>query len=111
MDIQNLEPAQAIALIDAGTVRVVDVRTPEEFERYRLSDAVLFPLQQFETALPLPDDGDDRPTLFYCEHGIRSMHACHAWNGGGGSGDVVYNLTGGMALWIAQELPHVTGRP
>jgi rhodanese-related sulfurtransferase len=100
MDEQELEPFQRISaeeakrMIDAGAVRLVDVREPNEWERDHLANATLLPLG---TLMQRPDAVGDDNVIFYCEMGQRSAVACEFAASLGL--EKIYNLEGGMTAW------------
>lgn len=67
--------AQRMLAAEAGTVRLVDVRDPEEYEFCRLRGAELIPLATLpaDAVAKLPDK--DAHILLYCHHGMRSLRA------------------------------------
>ena len=71
----TIRPAQALTLIERNqAVRVLDVRTPEEFATGHLPGAVNVPLaDDFEGAI---EDLDQRAAyVVYCQSGVRSAEA------------------------------------
>lgn len=94
---ENLEPAAAERLVAEGAVRVLDVRTPEEFAQLgHIPGAQLLPVDLIPTALgTVPPDGP--PVLVVCEHGVRSAFAARFLARAGYPG--VLNLAGGMSRW------------
>jgi rhodanese-related sulfurtransferase len=94
---RSVSPAEAQALVDGGTVHVLDVRTPEEYDRLgHIPGAWLLPVDLMASApAVLPTDG--RPVLVYCEHGVRSVAACD-WLARAGIEPLV-NLSGGLSRW------------
>ena len=75
MELISIDPAQAIGLIDAGSVTVVDVREPDEYASGHIPGAVLLPLGQVQAraASVLPDKA--APIFVYCRTGRRSEAA------------------------------------
>lgn len=94
---RSLPPEEAERRLAAGELRVVDVRSPAEFEGLgHIPGAVLLPLGLFAVApVTLADDGP--PWLVCCEHGIRSARAVAVLEQAGLTG--AFNLAGGMAAW------------
>ncbi len=92
-----MDGEEAAALLAAGELTVVDVRTPDEHTRLgHLPGSRLLPVHLMLSApAVLPDDG--RPVLVYCEHGVRSAHAASLLAAAGW--ELVYDLSGGMAAW------------
>jgi rhodanese-related sulfurtransferase len=100
-------PSQAEALVAEGTVRILDVRTPEEYEALgHIPGAMLLPVDLIAAApATLPREGP--PILVYCEHGVRSQHAADVLSRAGFAD--VLNLSGGMARWRGPR-EHGAGR-
>jgi rhodanese-related sulfurtransferase len=87
-------PEDAVPWLRMGA-QPVDVREPDEFERDRISGAVLVPLGDLpERASSLPDG---RPLVVYCASGMRSITAASVLERAG-VGPVV-NLSGGYGAW------------
>ncbi len=95
--VRRVHGADAAALLAAGDLTVLDVRTPGEHARLgHLPGARLLPVDLIMTApAVLPEDG--RPLLVYCEHGVRSAHAADVLAAAGLG--PIYDLAGGMAEW------------
>jgi tellurite methyltransferase len=94
---ESVGPDEARALVDAGTVRVLDVRNPDEWEALgTIPGATLVPVDlAASAAATLPRDGP--PILVCCEHGIRSANAARLLATAGLPR--VLNLAGGMSRW------------
>ena len=94
---RSIGPAEAERLVLEASVRVLDVRTPEEYRDLgHIPGAILLPVDLVVVALAtLPKDG--RPLLIYCEHGIRSAAAARLLAQGGLEN--LLNLQGGMSTW------------
>ncbi len=95
--IRHVDDAAAEALVREGAVRVLDVRTPEEYATLgHIPGAMLIPVDLIASAPALLAD-EERPVLVYCEHGIRSQRAAVVLAQAGVP--QVHNLVGGMAGW------------
>jgi len=94
---RSIGSEEAERLVRDPSVRVLDVRTPEEYRDLgHIPGAMLLPVDLVASALAtLPRDG--RPLLIYCEHGIRSAAAARLLARGGFS--ALLNLKGGMSTW------------
>ncbi len=96
---------EAKKMIDAGT-RVIDVRTPEEWNRGHIAEAELVPIggiYSFGKALKdlnLPPDED---VIFVCASGQRSASASEIALLTGLN--KVYNLANGMNGWVGRRYP------
>ncbi|ANY19683.1 putative adenylyltransferase/sulfurtransferase MoeZ [Tsuneonella dongtanensis] len=92
--IASLDARQLGALVDAGKVVLVDVRTPEEFAEGHIAGAVNMPLDQFEPgAVP---QVADKQTVLYCRSGKRSLTAAEMLEDATGS---AVHLAGGILAW------------
>jgi rhodanese-related sulfurtransferase len=93
---RDVDPAEALRLVAAGSVHVLDVRTPEEYRQLgHVPGAILLPVDLVVSgAATLPRD---RPLLVHCEHGVRSVYACEILERAGF--DDLVHLTGGLATW------------
>jgi rhodanese-related sulfurtransferase len=88
-----------------GSVRIVDVREPEEFhgDLGHIEGAELVPLGTVESA----SSGWDKsqPIVFICRSGNRSGRAAAALKHRGFATTI--NMLGGMLQWNAERLPVV----
>lgn len=87
---------------------LIDVRQPGEYERGHIPGARLFPLPDlFRTMGSLPAD---KPLVFYCHSGARSMVAASMVQEEGMGSRGLYNLHGGMLSWdggVVEDYPRV----
>ena len=93
---RDVDPAEAERLVAAGSVHVLDVRTPEEYRQLgHVPGAILLPVDLVVSgAATLPRD---RPLLVHCEHGVRSVYACELLERAGF--DDLVHLAGGLSIW------------
>jgi tellurite methyltransferase len=105
---RTVGPAEAERLLRERTVRVLDVRSPEEHDRLgHIPGSLLLPVSLIAcAAATLPRDGE--PLLVTCEHGVRSAHAA-AFLARAGLAEV-WNLAGGMSAWGGPR-EHGAGSP
>lgn len=91
------------ALLQAGSVRVLDVREDWEFSRGRVPGAVNVPLKK----LPLraPQLKHDKPYAVICESGSRSRGATNFLLDQGFEGAV--SVKGGTSAWARTKRPLV----
>lgn len=93
----QISPVQVSELVAAGAV-FVDVREHQETTAGAAPDADFMPLQSFNVdALPT-----EKPLIFICRSGGRSMAAANAL---AQMGFTTYNVQGGMGAWAAAGLP------
>ncbi|MFN6147813.1 MAG: rhodanese-like domain-containing protein [Planctomycetota bacterium] len=106
MSYRDLDPTDAQQELAADkTLRILDVRTPQEHQSHRLPGSVLVPVQELEQRLRELDK--DANWLVHCEHGRRSLFACEILAKAGFK--KLANLRGGMAYWAGCGLPFVRG--
>jgi rhodanese-related sulfurtransferase len=87
---------EAGRLLAAGRVRVLDVRTPQEWAQLgHVPGARLLPVDLMACAPAVLER--DRPWLVCCEHGVRSAHAADLLARAGFEG--VLDLEGGLSVW------------
>ena len=82
-------------------VKLIDVRTPAEVARGKISGSENLPLH----VIPLKVDefNNDETIIFYCQTGARSAQACAFMTSKGV--DNVFNLRGGIVTWAQMGLP------
>jgi rhodanese-related sulfurtransferase len=86
-----------------GTIRLVDVREPNEYADGHIPGAILNPLQSFDPdALPKPEEG--KRVVLSCRSGKRSLVALERARDAGRT-DLVAHYGGGMLDWNAAGEP------
>ncbi len=91
--------------LTSGSILLVDVREPNEWEAGHIPGSVLMPLSQFDP-LALPEAGDRRVVLS-CRSGKRSLNAAAIAHAAGVPIDAHY--AGGFLDWVAHGQPVETG--
>ena len=99
----ELAPRDAAAQL--GSLRLVDVREPDEYvgPLGHIPGAELVPVATITAAAAAWDR--DQPLLLICRSGVRSIRAAGALHALGFRN--LHNLTGGMMAWDAHGLPRV----
>lgn len=93
---REIGPPEAAQLVAAGTVRLLDVRNPNETAHGIIPGALVIPVDALEERLrELPKSG--KPLLVYCAGGSRSAAACEFLTSKGY--DDLINLAGGFQSW------------
>ena len=106
MPYRDLDPETAHRELAADpTLRVLDVRSEEEYASHRLPNATLVPVQ--DLAQRLEELDAEANWLVHCEHGRRSLYACELLERAGFAR--LANLRGGLAYWAGCGLPLDTG--
>jgi rhodanese-related sulfurtransferase len=101
-DFSTIDAQTLAGLLARGEAfELVDVRNPDEVVRGVIEGARHIPLgvlpQRFEEL------GRDRPVVFYCQSGVRSMQASAFLSARGWR--QVSNLGGGVMAWVRSGLP------
>ena len=99
-DALEVTPADAADAIADGSATVVDVREPYEWEAGRMPGTLHIPLERL--AARAEEIDRDRPVIFQCRAGVRSLMAAQAF---AAAGFDARSMSGGIQAW-AQE-----GRP
>lgn len=86
----------ARALAD-GSATVVDVREPHEREAGFIAGSAFVPLG--EVAARAAEIPRERPVIFYCRVGSRSLMAAEAFRGAGYD---AFSMAGGIEAWEAE---------
>jgi rhodanese-related sulfurtransferase len=92
---KNISVAELQPLLEAGKVKLIDVRTTDEVARGFIKGADKLPLHLL--SLHIQELDVKVPTVFYCQMGGRSAQAA-AFAASKGMEDV-YNLQGGITAW------------
>jgi len=92
----DLEPRRVEELHRQGSVDLVDVREPYEWDAGRVAGARHIELADLRTLAP------ERPVVFYCRVGARSAMAAVAFRR---AGYEAYSMAGGLEAWHAEGLP------
>jgi rhodanese-related sulfurtransferase len=101
--VETITAAELSAMLAAGQVVLVDVRTPAEFAEARLAGALNAPLSTFEPA-SIPQEAG-RETILMCRTSRRSAQAADMLSRH--LNRRVRHLEGGIVAWQAAGLPTV----
>lgn len=93
--VTTLPAEELAALVAAGEVLLVDVRTAEEFAEGHIAGAMNMPVEGFNPALVPLEDGVE--TVLYCRSGRRSAVAADLL--ADATGQSVRHLDGGILAW------------
>ena len=89
-----------------GPIRLIDVRTPAEFEAVHIEGARLIPLDRLDASQARSSPGEH--CVLVCHSGKRAAQACEKLSAAGCGNLAV--LEGGVAAWEAAGLPVKRGR-
>ena len=103
----SVQDTQRLMAEEGASLRLVDVRDPDEYEYCRLSGAELIPLLTVaaDAAAKLPDK--DADIIVYCHHGMRSMQAVEQLRAMGYAN--ARSMAGGIDKW-SQEIDSTVRR-
>jgi rhodanese-related sulfurtransferase len=97
LEVSTEETARALA---EGGAQVVDVREPYEREAGYLEGSEHIELQQLAGAAESLDR--ERPVIFYCRSGVRSLMAAQAFRR---AGYEAWSMAGGLVEWAGEGRP------
>lgn len=104
--VTTLDSAELAALVAAGKVRLIDVRTAEEFAQGSIPGAINMPLDQFDPAAIVDEPGKE--TVLFCRSDRRSGLAAEKM--AAERGVTVRHLDGGILAWVADGQPVTEAR-
>ncbi len=93
---ETLTPAQVLVERARPGVKLVDVRTTEEYLEEHIPDSLHLPLQDLPSLVHVSLAPDDE-IIVYCQHGVRSKHAAQFLVTQGFTN--VSHMAGGLAVW------------
>jgi rhodanese-related sulfurtransferase len=97
---EELSP-ERVAEMMKQEAQLIDVREPDEREAGRIpDDTAHIELDRLSEEAGSIDR--ERPVVFYCRSGSRSLLAAQAF---AAAGYDAHNLDGGLKAWVAQGLP------
>jgi rhodanese-related sulfurtransferase len=97
----KLDPARlADWIAEQADLQVIDVREPHEREAGHIADTRHLELVRLSAEAATIDR--DRPVVFYCRVGSRSLLAAEAFRT---AGYEAYSLDGGLVRWAAEGRP------
>ena len=108
-DIQNVSAKQLAEAMASGTVYLLDVRTPKEFETVRIAGSVNVSMDRLDPAALLASLGADEPVYCVCQTGTRSQLAAAKLRAAGFLR--VVHVDGGTNAWTVAGLPVVRNSP
>lgn len=109
MEVIEITPQELLERQKAGTIDLIDVRTPAEFEEMHVSFARLMPLDSFDPARALGEKlNNQEPVYVLCRSGSRGKMACEKLLAAGKA--QVFNIQGGTLACAQAGLPITRGR-
>lgn len=98
---ETMTPQEVHNKMQEGTIYLIDVREPGEYETIRIPGSHLIPLGSFSSSAIPPHCST---VIIHCRSGARSAKACEIINTENSSLKT-YNMTGGILAWEAAGLP------
>jgi rhodanese-related sulfurtransferase len=96
----EVSPEQVAEMQREGSIQLIDVREPHEWEAGRIPGARFVTLGELTAQAETIDAS--APVVFYCRVGGRSAMAAQAFRRAGYD---AYTMTGGLVEWDAHGLP------
>jgi rhodanese-related sulfurtransferase len=96
----DLAPERVREQHEAGTIQLVDVREPYEWDAGRIDGARHIELERLASEADTIER--ERPVVFYCRVGSRSGMAAQAFRRAGYD---AYSMDGGIAAWHERGMP------
>ena len=101
--VKEVNPAEALQLINHKNAFVLDVREANEYSGGHVLNSTLIPLGTLKARLDELEKYRDRPMVVVCRSGSRSGTACAILAKHGYA--QAYNLAGGVLAWQRNNLP------
>lgn len=101
--IRQITPAELVRLMNREEAVVLDIRSPEEFNKGHILDAVNLPAQEIEGRKEELVDYKERTLVVYCNLGNTSTRIGRLLKLDGFG--KVYGLKGGIQAWQGGNLP------
>ncbi|WP_205699312.1 rhodanese-like domain-containing protein [Conexibacter sp. SYSU D00693] len=95
-------PQEVAQALEQGSVQLIDVREPYEWEAGRIDGARHIELERLSSQAASIDK--DTPVVFQCRAGVRSMMAAQAFKRAGFD---AWSMAGGIEAWDQAGLPLV----
>jgi adenylyltransferase/sulfurtransferase len=99
----GITPSELRELLASGTVALIDVRDPVEWDINHIDGALHIPKSALESGAGLALLPTDRPPVLYCKTGLRSADALAAVQKAGFT--TARHLEGGIVAWARQFDP------
>lgn len=108
--IEEMEPKEAFTVIEKHhndpDFVILDVRSPEEYEKEHLEGARLLEVKKNSLEAELMKLDKEKEYFVYCRAGRRSLKAAELMKKHGIMN--VVNITGGISKWKSKRLPVTT---
>lgn len=108
--IQEISPKDTLSLLQENNAILIDVREKEEWDQERITSAQHYPLSTFAENIRDIQVPNGYAIVFHCLVGGRSKKAAQLFSMYGNiENHTLYNMTGGINQWKADQLPDYQG--
>ena len=104
MTIQEIEPKNALKMIEEGDAILIDVREPDEFHEVHIPYAMSIPMSIIDRTFHHLTFPSDKTTIFHCKMGGRSGRVCEYVSSIPNVENEILNLKGGITAWKDEGL-------
>jgi rhodanese-related sulfurtransferase len=101
--VTNIQPVQAVQLINHQNAVVLDVRLDDEFKQGHVINSIHIPVGVLQNRIKELEKYKSHPIIVNCRSGSRSAAACAVLRKQGF--EAVYKLEGGILSWQNANLP------
>lgn len=101
---QNVSPQTVVQLINKEHAFLIDIRSPEAFQKGHIIDAQSIPSGELTKHFKMLEKNKTKPIVIICQRGIESQKIAPILKKQGYN---TYVLSGGIQSWIAANLPIV----
>ena len=104
----QLEPAEAIRMMNHEHAMILDIRVPADFEAGHVLNAINIPHSELSERLKELNKYQQKPLIVYCENGAVTTQAMRSLKAGGF--EKIYGMKGGLIAWRNAALPVARGK-
>ncbi len=105
--VDQIDPKDALKMIEAGEAILIDVREPDEFTASHIPYAMSIPMSVIDGVFHHLSFPMTQTLIFQCGVGGRSQRVCEYVTAIPDTGHKVLNLAGGIKAWSGEGLPLV----
>ncbi|MCA9041364.1 MAG: rhodanese-like domain-containing protein [Planctomycetaceae bacterium] len=108
MSINTVKPEEVHSKLQSGEkIKLIDVRTPAEFQEVHVTVAENYPLDQLNPERIKQITAGDEPLYVICKSGTRGKMACEKLQAAGVEN--ILNVEGGTSAWVERGYDVVRG--
>ncbi len=102
--INEITPPEALERLKNNEAILIDVREQEEWDDSHIKYATHMPLSRFENEAQNLVNPDNKPIIFQCLMGGRSLKAASFYQETQNPDVEIYNMMGGIKIWTEMNL-------